>query len=173
MDVYEIFRKYWPSHKEQTGAFWGWCLWPPWIQDSFFYFLYPCFLSASRNNGWMDIHYILRYGHKGQLARLFHAWIDYFTLPKLGTAAVCALSVLLVFHLILCILYQICYSVIRRYGFTTDYKIAFECFTILFMKCMAKLLICMTYLRIHLHGQPFPMNADIKTGKPISTMMED
>ena len=36
------------------------------------------------------------YGHKKQQATLFHAWVDSFTLFKLGVAEVCALGVLLI-----------------------------------------------------------------------------
>ena len=48
------------------------------------------------NNRWMGIHEISGYGHKQQLARLFHAWLDCFALLKLGTLEVCTLRVLLV-----------------------------------------------------------------------------
>ena len=66
-----------------------------------FYFLDPWFLLTLRNNGWMDGWIFITfqwYGHKEQLARLFHAWIEYFTLLKLGVAEVCTLRVLLVIY---------------------------------------------------------------------------
>ena len=36
------------------------------------------------------------YGHKKELARLFHAWLDCFVLLKIGATEVCALGMLLV-----------------------------------------------------------------------------
>ena len=57
----------------------------------------PCVFATSRNNGWMDICEI-GYGNKDQQATLFHAWIDYATLFKLGATEVCALGVLLVIN---------------------------------------------------------------------------
>ena len=38
-----------------------------------FYFLGLCLSPTVWNNRWMDIHEISGYGHKQQLARLFHA----------------------------------------------------------------------------------------------------
>ena len=37
------------------------------------------------------------YGHKKELARLFHAWLDCFVLLRLGAVEVCILGVRLVF----------------------------------------------------------------------------
>ena len=65
------------------GAIWNilgvMCL-TPWIQDSFFYYLGPCLLAASWNNGWIDIHEILRIWTHGAFGwtvsrpnRLYHA----------------------------------------------------------------------------------------------------
>ena len=52
----------------------------PWTQVFFFYFLDPCLLVTSRNNGWMDIHEIVRIWTQeaigyivSRLSRLFHA----------------------------------------------------------------------------------------------------
>ena len=51
----------------------------PWIQDSFLYFLGPCLLTISGNNGSMDIHEIFRIWAQGatgytvlRLNKLFH-----------------------------------------------------------------------------------------------------
>ena len=82
MDFYEIFMMCRLWHKEQSGIrnIWGLIGLTPLIQESFFYFLDPCFLSKSRNNGWIAIHYVLRIWTNGaisytvsRLNRLFHA----------------------------------------------------------------------------------------------------
>ena len=49
-----------------------------------FYFLGLCLSPTVWNDRWMDIHEISGYGHKQQLDRLFHAWLDSFALLKLG-----------------------------------------------------------------------------------------
>ena len=52
-------------------------------------------------DGWIFLKFS-GYGHKWQLPRLFHVWIDSFTLLKLDAVEVCAFGVLLVTYKMYC-----------------------------------------------------------------------
>ena len=63
----------------------------PWILDQFIYFLDPWLFVILWKNGWTDVHdfYKKRHvRHKKQLARLFHIWLDCFTVSHLGIPGV-------------------------------------------------------------------------------------
>ena len=88
MDFYEIFRICRLWHKKIWNIL-GMMRLNPWIQDSFsIFWILVSYQHYGISDGWIFIIFS-GYGHKEQLARLFHAWIDYFTLLKLGAAEVC------------------------------------------------------------------------------------
>ena len=70
----------------------------PWIQGSFsIYLICVCNQHYGISDGWIFKKFS-GYGHKKELARLFHAWLDCLTLLKLCAAEACALGELLVLY---------------------------------------------------------------------------
>ena len=93
MDFQDIVRigRLW--HKEQSETFWRW-------SDRGFIFLFSGSVFIGNimegiTDQWIFTNFS-GYGHKEQLATLFHARIDCFTLLKLGAAEGCGLGVILV-----------------------------------------------------------------------------
>ena len=85
MGVHEIVRVGQISHTEQCGTFLN-------VVESFFYFAGSVFVSnISRKTSdrifMNEISRIFQIRHKEELARVFHAWLNCFTLPKLSTVA--------------------------------------------------------------------------------------
>ena len=68
-----------------------------WIR--FFNFIFWIRVRQQHYGGWMDFHEIFsicRTLRKIQLARLFHAWMNCFTILNLGAAGLCALRMVFV-----------------------------------------------------------------------------
>ena len=73
----------------------GWCNWPLGHRIHFsIFWVRVCWRYHGETDGWIFMKFS-GHGHKKQQATLFHAWMDCFTLLKLGAVEVCALGVLL------------------------------------------------------------------------------
>ena len=101
ISFHDIFRIGPLWHKEQSGTLWGWCFWPLEYRVYFpIFWVCVCYQPYGITDGLIFMKFS-GYGHKKELARLFHAWLDCFPFLKQGTVEVCAFGVLLFIDYIL------------------------------------------------------------------------